>query len=672
MQNRRDDEDGQRERGSSDGESEPFLSEREMEFRLKMAQERRQSLALELELARARTASPSSGHDGSGRALENDRNTEWRKYSKLLVGAFPKFPTDAEVPIWFESVEHTLEAYEVPRSCWGQIVFPLLAERIEYLSTRLTPTQHRDYEALKEVVLDELQLSPLEYQKRFFGVRKRKTETWKSFTTRLASYLNFYVASRDVSNFAELLELLVADQLKTVLSEEALRYVRLREGAGWYKASEIARLLQTFEDAHGRVDIPKGQPRDTSTKGPETTTGNRSSSGLVSHQGQRTKPKSPYPPAGQQRPTVCFECGSAGHIRPNCPRIRERLAHTAAQQEQPERLTARVALENPAVGDRLLCVALNCRGRTMKAIVDTGAEITVVRESAVPPELAQSHGSVNLRAAFGERVEAKLVALPLTLKQGQPVFSKVEEATPVLCALTDRLSVSADCLLSAEDWSALQQGRDETCELPTKKLQPSSSEELVTAVGLDGGQVDPENPVTGVSKADALHPNEEGAPEESNCSSDTVKGDAGTLREEQKSDATLSRAWKNAEEGRGGMIVIDGLLYHRDHVLGQPMTAKHVPNRIPWSPEANEAFEGLKGALCSAVELATPDSSKPFWLFTDASAIAVGACLAQMTDNGTECPIAFASHRFTPTQMRWSTIEREAFGVIWGLKKFDT
>nr|XP_050025119.1 uncharacterized protein LOC126519867 [Dermacentor andersoni] len=577
MQNGRDDEDGQRERGSSDSESEPFLSERVMEFRLKMAQERRRSLALELELARARTTSPSSGRDGSGSALENDRNTEWRKYSKLLVGAFPKFPTDAEVPIWFESVEHTLEAYEVPRSCWGQIVFPLLAERIEYLSTRLTPAQHRDYEALKEVVLDELQLSPLEYQKRFFGVRKRKTETWKSFTTRLASYLNFYVASRDVSNFAELLELLVADQLKTVLSEEALRYVRLREGAGWYKASEIARLLQTFEDAHGRGDLPKGQPRGAGSKGPEITIENRSSSGLVSHQGQRTKPKSPCPPAGQQRPTICFECGSAGHIRPNCPRIRERLAQTAAQQEQPERLTARVALENPAAGDRLLCVALNCRGRTMKAIVDTGAEITVVRESAVPPELAQSHGSVGLRAAFGERVEAKLVALPLTLKQGQPVFSKVEEATPVLCALTDRLSVSADCLLSAEDWSALQQGRDEACEPPTKKLPRSSSEELVTAVGLDGGQVNPENPVSVASKADALHSNEEGAQEESNRSSDTVKGDAGTLREEQKSDATLSRAWKNAEEGKGGMIVIDGLLYHRDHVLGQPVKQLVLP-----------------------------------------------------------------------------------------------
>lgn len=120
--------------------------------------------------------------------------------------------------------------------------------------------------------------------------------------------------------------------------------------------------------------------------------------------------------------------------------------------------------------------------------------------------------------------------------------------------------------------------------------------------------------------------------------------------------------------------------YYRGYVpnfagIAKPLTqltAKHVPNHIPWTPEADEAFAKLKGALCSAVELTTPDIHKPFWLFTDASAIAVGACLAQMADDGTECPIAFASHRFTPAQMKWSTIEREAFGVIWGLKKFDT
>ena len=54
----------------------------------------------------------------------------------------------------------------------------------------------------------------------------------------------------------------------------------------------------------------------------------------------------------------------------------------------------------------------------------------------------------------------------------------------------------------------------------------------------------------------------------------------------------------------------------------------------------------------------------------DASGLAVGCCLIQWDDRGVEKPIAFASSKLNPTQMRWSTIEREAYAVIFALRKF--
>ncbi|XP_064469813.1 uncharacterized protein LOC135384546 [Ornithodoros turicata] len=118
--------------------------------------------------------------------------------------------------------------------------------------------------------------------------------------------------------------------------------------------------------------------------------------------------------------------------------------------------------------------------------------------------------------------------------------------------------------------------------------------------------------------------------------------------------------------------------YYREYIpnyaeLALPLTAltgKRVSNVVPWVKEAEKAFENLKDAFSSATALATPDPSKPYWLYTDASDYAVGACLSQVSE-GREVPISFASHKLSPTQQRWATIEKEAFAIIWGLWRYD-
>ncbi|GFX98924.1 retrovirus-related Pol polyprotein from transposon 412 [Trichonephila clavipes] len=70
--------------------------------------------------------------------------------------------------------------------------------------------------------------------------------------------------------------------------------------------------------------------------------------------------------------------------------------------------------------------------------------------------------------------------------------------------------------------------------------------------------------------------------------------------------------------------------------------------------------------------LHTPDLSHPFLLFTDASATAISACLAEHNNHVEEMPIAFFSKKLTLSQMKWSTTEREAFSVLEALRKFYT
>jgi hypothetical protein len=94
------------------------------------------------------------------------------------------------------------------------------------------------------------------------------------------------------------------------------------------------------------------------------------------------------------------------------------------------------------------------------------------------------------------------------------------------------------------------------------------------------------------------------------------------------------------------------------------------PTKLLLTDVEIHAFEKLKEELCNGNILHMPCYDQDFVIQTDASDFAVGACLLQIVD-GRECPIMFASSTLTPTQARWSIVEREAYAIIFALKKFD-
>ena len=92
-------------------------------------------------------------------------------------------------------------------------------------------------------------------------------------------------------------------------------------------------------------------------------------------------------------------------------------------------------------------------------------------------------------------------------------------------------------------------------------------------------------------------------------------------------------------------------------------TAKFI-----WTSEHDRAFETLKSKLVSAPVLAHPDLSQPYKLSTDASLHAVGAVLTQDTPDG-ERVIQYLSKKLSEGQKKWSTIEREAYAIVFAINK---
>ena len=92
-------------------------------------------------------------------------------------------------------------------------------------------------------------------------------------------------------------------------------------------------------------------------------------------------------------------------------------------------------------------------------------------------------------------------------------------------------------------------------------------------------------------------------------------------------------------------------------------------DEVKWGPEEVQAFEKLRNCLVTPPILAYPDFSKEFIIFTDASDYGIGAVLSQI-QNGKEVVIAYSSKHLNKDQLKYSTIEKEAFAVVEGIKRF--
>ena len=101
------------------------------------------------------------------------------------------------------------------------------------------------------------------------------------------------------------------------------------------------------------------------------------------------------------------------------------------------------------------------------------------------------------------------------------------------------------------------------------------------------------------------------------------------------------------------------------------LTKNNVPHRFKFNDVQLLAFNDVKSKLCSAIPLSSPDSSREFIIRCDSSDFAVAASLSQCDTSGGEYPISFVSSKLSDVQRRWSTIEKEAYAVIFALRKFD-
>ena len=89
-----------------------------------------------------------------------------------------------------------------------------------------------------------------------------------------------------------------------------------------------------------------------------------------------------------------------------------------------------------------------------------------------------------------------------------------------------------------------------------------------------------------------------------------------------------------------------------------------------WNVQEQEAFQTLKDELGKDHVLVHFDPALQVGISCDASNVGIGVVLFHRYPDGSERPISNVSKTLTPSQRRYSQIQKEALAVVFGLKKF--
>ena len=92
--------------------------------------------------------------------------------------------------------------------------------------------------------------------------------------------------------------------------------------------------------------------------------------------------------------------------------------------------------------------------------------------------------------------------------------------------------------------------------------------------------------------------------------------------------------------------------------------------RWHWTDQCAAAVSEVKKMLSSAPVLVRFSPDRPVKLVTDASETGLGAVLMQVTADGLEKPVQYASRTLTQTERKYAQVEKEAAAVSFGIRRF--
>ncbi len=120
-----------------------------------------------------------------------------------------------------------------------------------------------------------------------------------------------------------------------------------------------------------------------------------------------------------------------------------------------------------------------------------------------------------------------------------------------------------------------------------------------------------------------------------------------------------------------------GLINYYGRFIRNCSSLLHPLNRLlrndvkwQWDVDCERSLTKVKNIVSSSQVLTHYSTERPLVLATDASSYGIGAVISHIMPDGQEQPIAFASRTLTQSEANYSQLDKEALGIIFGVKRF--
>ena len=211
----------------------------------------------EREIAMKKLELESLSHSGGPKSTESNAR-------------FPKLPYFDEKTDQMDSYLTRFESYATAckwdPAMWALYLSALLKGRALEVFVRLSKDDQSDYEQIRDALLNNFNLTERQFKRKFRESRPEKSETFRQFSSRMASYLEKWLAMAKVEKtFEAVCDFLARDQFLEIANQDM--YVFLKPKS-FKTLGDMARDADLFADASGGVSycLASGQ-RDSKSSG---------------------------------------------------------------------------------------------------------------------------------------------------------------------------------------------------------------------------------------------------------------------------------------------------------------------------------------------------------------------------------------------------------------------